>query len=197
MCMWRLTKEATLGAISMTVGVSVMVTMLAARNIWYPSLSMRPLFTAERASTKENSPICARLMAARMETRRGYPTSSMGGRDRMDFRKMSRAAKRNTLSRWCTRKPTSSSIPTEMKNRLVKTSLKGRMPSRTLRLYSDPESRSPARNAPRARERPSEAVPRAMAKHRPSTVMSMSSLLRVRSTSCMMRGTTWRRCPER
>ena len=38
------------------------------------------------------------------------------------------------------RKPTSSSIPTEMKNRLVKTSLKGRMPSRTLRLYSDPEA---------------------------------------------------------
>ena len=60
------------------------------------------------------------------------------------------------------------------------------------RAHSDPESRSPARNAPRARERPSEAVPRAMAKHRPSTVMSMSSLLRVRSTSCMMRGTTWR-----
>ena len=28
-----LTKEATLGAISMTVGVSIMVTMLAARNI--------------------------------------------------------------------------------------------------------------------------------------------------------------------
>ena len=81
-------------------------------------------------------------------------------------------------------------MPMEMKNRLVKIILNGRTPSTTLRLYSDSASSSPAMNAPSERESPSQAVPTAMARHRPSVPISSSSRLRERTIMSMSLGST-------
>ena len=72
-------------------------------------------------------------------------------------------------------------MPTEMKNRLVKMSLKGRMPSSALKLYWDSAMNRPARNAPSARERPICAVASAMERHMAKVASRNISRLRVRA----------------
>jgi hypothetical protein len=78
-------------------------------------------------------------------------------------------------------KPKVRSMPMETKE-LVKTSRKGRILPRAWWLYSDSEMTIPARNAPRARERPTEWVSQATARQITITLRRKSSRFFVRAT---------------
>ena len=148
-------------------------------------MSSRP--RADLASTKENSPTWARLKAASRAVRMEYRSTRTAGTTMRIFARMMAAAHREMTGRCVRKNLTSSSMPTEMKKMLENTSLKGMMLSSVLRLYSDSAIMRPARNAPRASERPSHEVMSATARHRPRVVMSMSSRLRVLTTLNMSR----------
>ena len=70
------------------------------------------------------------------------------------FTAMMAEAAARMMGMFVTKNCTSSSMPTDMKKMLENTSLKGSMVSSVFRLYSDSASMRPARNAPRASERP-------------------------------------------
>src|SRR4030043_1418770 len=84
--------------------------------------------------------------------------------------------------------PTSRSIPTEMKNRLLKTFLNGRISETTWWLYSDSARTTPARNAPKASDSPSNEVRRAMPRQMKSVAMRKTSRMRVLTTRWRTRG---------
>ena len=81
-------------------------------------------------------------------------------------------------------------MPVEIKKMLMNISLKGITFPSACTAYSDSEMISPARNAPRARERPAREL--IQATERPITTMlsKKSSLLRVFATWYRRKGTT-------
>jgi hypothetical protein len=83
-------------------------------------------------------------------------------------------------------------MPTDTKKMLAKISRKGSTLLVAWWLYSDSEMMRPARKAPRASDRPMLEVSRATEKHSTTVVSTNSSLLLVRATRYMSRGTTYR-----
>src|SRR6058998_1240128 len=96
-----------------------------------------------------------------------------------------------TRTGWASRTRKSSSIPIEMKNRLLKLSRKGKISAIAWWLYSDSEMISPAMNAPSARDRPANELSQAMPRHTKMMVITNSSRLRLRTTSTSRRGTRY------
>ncbi len=134
-------------------------------------------------STKENSPICARLSPTMIDSRSGYlrvcPTPAVI----RAFTPMT-AVTSMEIQRMCAvRYLKSRSMPMEMKKRLENVSLKGMTSATIWLLYSDSEMASPATNAPRARERPSREVTHAVPRQT-RTIVRMN-------TSLFLSFTTW------
>ena len=115
----------------MRIGVARMVRMDEAMKAWKMSSARSPLARPTPARTKENSPIWARARPVIRAIRGPYPrtatvrTTMRALRTRMD------PTRPRTVNLNLQTAPVSRSMPTEMKNRLLKTSLNGRMSETT------------------------------------------------------------------
>ena len=103
---------------------------------------------------------------------------------------MAMTMRKRTNQKFAARNRTSTSIPTEMKKKLVKISRNGRTILAAWWLYSDPDMISPASRAPIARDIPVKETIHATPKQVRMTTRRKSSWLRVRAISCMTRGMT-------
>ena len=114
----------------MTRGVSIMVMTAAARKVWKSLLVIRFRLAPWRRSTKLNSPTCATPSPTSTEVRRGKPITTTEVIPETSLAARMAAAMPATSIHSVRANARLNSIPMEMKKRLLKLSLNGRISER-------------------------------------------------------------------
>jgi len=169
-----------------------MLATAAARKSGKTQSAMRPFACPTRARMNENSPTWANARPTPTDARRMPPISQAVTPASIALTRITPITATVTRRGCWTRKPVSSSMPTDTKKKLVNTSRRGMMFPSACRPYSDSEMMSPARNAPRASDKPAVAVSQATLRQTAITASRNTSRLRVRATRCSSRGTAQR-----
>ncbi len=124
-----------------------------------------------------------------MAIRSGTPRATAAPEATRDLTIRMVATKRPICRGFFRRMAGSSSIPTEMKKRLMKASRNGMMSLSAWWLYSDSEMARPAMKAPSARESPASEVSQAVPRPMKMMVRMNSSRLRVLTICLKIQGT--------
>ena len=149
--------------------------MIAIIRCWYSRPPSSPVPAATLNSTNENSPTWHSEAADRMPTRNGSRRTSAVPRTMANLPNRITPSSPAVLRSSPATPETSSSMPTETKNRLARTSRAGIRSAIAWWRNSLPATISPARNAPSASEMPASDSAHVVPKHTRNTVRMNSS----------------------
>ena len=170
-------------------GFSRVVTAETVTATGYRKSRVAPVERPSAAMMKENSPICARLIPARIDVRIPWPARNDQNVTPIMFPARTRARK-TTMGIQCrTMSAGSISIPTETKNTAAKPSHIGFTVRATFFSNPDSATRAPAMKAPSATEYPKTRARRAQPKQMPTLATSVVSGRFRRTTARIRRGT--------